>query len=52
MNKNARYPIASITSKDFSLLERRDLVKQKFAVTDEQIYTAGLEKFEQSESKQ
>ncbi len=46
MNKNARYPIASVTSKDVTLLERRDLVKQKHNITDEDIYKAGLEMFE------
>lgn len=49
MNKNARYPIASITSKDINLLERRDLVKQKHNVTDEDIFIAGLEALESKE---
>lgn len=49
MNKNARYPIATITSKDVDLLQRRDLVKQKHNVTDEGIYIAGLESLEKLE---
>jgi hypothetical protein len=49
MNKNARYPIASITSKDIEVLTRRDLVKQKHNVTDEDIYIAGLESLEKLE---
>ena len=45
MEKKARYNLASITTTDATLLQRRDTVKQK-GLTDEQIYILGIETIE------
>ena len=44
-NPTPRYTLASITTKDLSLLERRNNIKSR-GFTDEEVYIAGIEALE------
>ncbi len=46
MQKGIRDTITTISTKDLALRQRRDLVKEKFNVTDEQIFVEGVKHFE------
>ena len=50
MTKRARYNLASITTTDINILERRNNVKSS-GVTDEQIYIKGIEFIEKENKK-
>ena len=46
MQKGIRDTITTISTKDLALRQRRDLVKEKFNVTDEKIFVEGVKYFE------